>query len=120
MPGPTINAGQWVADLIPLHSELRSVEDFDSLLRSFVDSLPGKIAAIRDALQSTPEAAGVLLHKLQGSAGGYGYPMISRVVSELEKKVKEGKSATELQNDLSTLDELVRRAQLGLGPELNA
>ncbi len=109
-----------MAELIPLLSELRSVQDFDSLLRSFVTSLPLKVAAIRDAMSSSPEVAASLLHKLQGSAGGYGYPTISHVVGELEKGVKDGKSAIDLHDGLSTLDELVRRAQLGLDPAIDA
>jgi len=105
-----------VAELTPLLSELRSVQDFESLLRSFVQSLPSKIEAIQSAMQTRPDVAAQLLHKLHGSAGGYGYPMISRVVADLEKKVKAGTSASDLQTDVAALEELVHRAQLGLDP----
>ena len=108
-----------MAETIPLHSELRSVHDFDSLLRSFVQSLPSKVAAIRTAMETDPGAAAALLHKLQGSAGGYGYPSISRAVSELEKKVKSGVSAPELAGDVEGLEVLVERALRGLDPAPN-
>ncbi len=84
------------------------------MLKSFVLSLPAKVEAIRLAMPSKSDAAAALLHKLQGSAGGYGYPMISRVVCELEKKVKAGVPADDLQNDVKALEDLVHRAQLGL------
>lgn len=100
--------------MIPLVSELSSVEDFGDLVRAFVESLPTKVAAIRSAMEADPNKAAALLHKLQGSAGGFGYPAICSVAEVLETKAKAGKGMADLVAEFTQLEELVTRAQLGL------
>lgn len=100
--------------MIPLVSELNSVENFGDLVRAFVDSLPSKVNAVKSAVESDPSKAVALLHKLQGSAGGYGYPAICAVAEALETKVKNGKKLADVLPDFDQLEELVGRALLGL------
>lgn len=73
----------------PVISELAGREEMRLLLEEFVRALPGKAAALARMVQNDnfTELAR-LAHQLRGSAGGYGFPIITRAAARLEEAAR--------------------------------
>lgn len=64
------------------------------LLREFIDGLPGRHAELVITAQSSDlQKIAALAHKLKGSAGMYGYPILASEARKLEQFAKTGASA---------------------------
>jgi DNA-binding response OmpR family regulator/HPt (histidine-containing phosphotransfer) domain-containing protein len=67
-----------------------SLPGLDDLVNEYTESLPQRIAELRDALrgaESSPEALGHALrlaHRLRGTAGTYGFEAVSAAAGEIE------------------------------------
>ena len=89
--------------LPPMVSELAGDTDLADILDVFVAELPKRMDAVEGALNTADYAlVGRLAHQLKGSAGGYGFPIISEVAGILEKHA--GASS-----DVAAITEQVRR-----------
>lgn len=59
------------------------------IVDQFVQTLPTRVAALRDAeCRLDWREVSSLAHQLAGSSGGYGYPEMGRVAARLEAQVK--------------------------------
>jgi len=54
------------------------------LKRAYASNLPDSIVEIEDALANSLSKTAALAHKLSGTAGMYGFDILSRTASELE------------------------------------
>lgn len=89
--------------LPPMVSELAGDTELADILEIFVAELPKRMRSVEEALNTSDYAlVGRLAHQLKGSAGGYGFPVISEVAGILEKHA--GASA-----DVAAITEQVRR-----------
>ncbi|MGQ9652023.1 MAG: ATP-binding protein [Phycisphaerae bacterium] len=101
------------SDAEVLVSELANDDDLADLIEQYVSELPGKIAAIEDAMRRGDlEALSVMSHQLKGSAGGYGFPAISRSAAEFEAGIKAGEDMSILRQRFDVLAGLCRRARV--------
>ncbi len=95
-----------------LVSELVDDEDMAEIVRQFVGDLPKRSSAILRALQVPDiETLTRLAHQLRGSAGGYGFPLITDAAAALEDGVAEGLDLSSLQSRAEALASLCRRAR---------
>ena len=84
-------------------SELAGDKELADILDIFVAELPKRMRGVEDALGAADYAAiGRLAHQLKGSAGGYGFPVISQVAGILEKHAQAS-------SDVAAITEQVRR-----------
>jgi len=98
-----------------LHSALADDPDLRELLQLFVDELPGKIEAMRRAIdEARIETLTRLAHQLKGAGGGYGYPAITDAAKALEADAREQADVDRLQDDLTQLNKLCQAASRGL------
>ena len=89
--------------LPPMVSELAGDAELADILEIFVAELPKRIRAVEEALNAADFATvGQMAHQLKGSAGGYGFPVISEVAGILERHA--GASS-----DVAAITEQVRR-----------
>jgi signal transduction histidine kinase/CheY-like chemotaxis protein len=95
-----------------LVSTLVDDEDMAEIVRQFVGDLPKRSSAILRALQAPDiETLTRLAHQLRGSAGGYGFPLITEAAGALEDGVAEGLDRSALQSRAEALASLCRRAR---------
>ena len=94
----------------PIPSELaQEDESFIDLVEEFVAALPERMEKMSDALRARDfETLRMLAHQLKGSAGGYGYPMVTMRAGELEKHAKCAELDA-LLADLESLRDMVAR-----------
>ena len=89
--------------LPPMVSEIAGDAGLADILEIFVAELPNRIRAVENALNSGDFAAiKRMAHQLKGTAGGYGFPVISEVAGILEEHA--GTST-----DVGAITEQVRR-----------
>lgn len=88
----------------PIPSELAQEDaSFTDLVQEFVDGLSERVAKIDAAIETGDFAQlKMLAHQLKGSAGGYGYPVLTRKAAEMELHAV----AAELDGVRKSLDEL--------------
>ena len=95
-----------------LVSELVDDDDMAEIVRQFVVDLPERSSAILRALQVPDiETLTRLAHQLRGSAGGYGFPLITEAAASLEDGVADGLDLSSLQSRAEALASLCRRAR---------
>ncbi len=99
----------------PIPSELaQEDESFIDLVEEFVEGLGDRVEKIRAAVISGDlSQLRTLAHQLKGSAGGYGYPIITEKAAELEQHA----TAEELEaskNAVEALQTLVSRVVIRL------
>jgi len=69
--------------------EIANDPEFQLLVQQFVDSLPGQVSGIVDAVEKQDwERATLLSHNLKGVGGNYGYPQISDIARRINSKLK--------------------------------
>ena len=97
-----------------LLSELAGNPDLAELVEMFVGGLPARVEAIERACaaQDLDTLAG-LAHQLKGSAGGYGFPLITEAAANLEQSAKARESLESLTEAVRHMTDLCRRAQAG-------
>lgn len=89
--------------LPPMVSELAGDADLADILELFVAELPKRVRAVEEALDAANFGeVQRMAHQLKGSAGGYGFPIISDVARILENHAAAA-------NDVAAITEQVRR-----------
>lgn len=95
----------------PLVSELSKDPEMRELVEEFVRALPQKAADLRDKLQQGDlDTLTRLAHQLKGSAGGYGFPMITEAARHLEQCAKATSDLASLETQIRELTDLCKRA----------
>ena len=99
----------------PLPSELaQENESFTGLVEEFVEGLGERVQQMTAAVAEGDYAVlRALAHQLKGSAGGYGYPILTKKAAEMELHAV-GRELDALQADVSALQELVSRVVVRL------
>lgn len=88
-----------------IYSDLGTDPDFAELLEMYVDEMPDRIAALRDAhAAGDAELLQRTAHQMKGAAGSYGFSQLTSYATALEFAVRDRASEEEV---LQTLDELV-------------
>ncbi len=95
-----------------LVSTLVDDDDMGELVRQYVSNLPERSSAILRACQvSDVETVKRLSHQLKGSAGSYGFPLITEAANALEQAVEAGLDRSTIQSRAEDLANLCRRAR---------
>jgi HPt (histidine-containing phosphotransfer) domain-containing protein len=94
----------------PIPSELaQEDESFTDLVEEFVRGLGERVDQIAKAVDSGDYAGlKVLTHQMKGSAGSYGYPVLTEQAAEMELHAI-GEELEAVQADLDSLRDLVSR-----------
>lgn len=104
-----------IKPLLPLFSTFTEEPAIAEILPLFLKNLPSYLSRLEEALASGEiEAAIRTCHDLKGTAGGYGYPSISAVASNLESALRGGDEDLKAREHLESLRDLFSRALLGL------
>lgn len=104
-------------DTAPLKSALLEEDaSFYELVQEFVDSLPNRIAELNAACERQDLAQmRILVHRLKGAGGSFGYPQITALATEMEAAYK----AQQIERTAAWLEQLsvlVAGAKAGLEP----
>lgn len=95
----------------PIVSSLAGDPDLQQLLDDFVRNLPQKASALMTVLAEGDLATlQRLAHQLKGSAGGYGFPIITDAARCLELTARTTQDLEALSEQVRELAELCRRA----------
>jgi HPt (histidine-containing phosphotransfer) domain-containing protein len=79
----------------------------DELLEMYIAEMPDRIEAFRVAFESNDrDGLKRLAHQLAGSAGSYGFPLLSQRARRLEMSLAEGRSLIECADELAMVIEL--------------
>ncbi|MBT6157512.1 MAG: PAS domain S-box protein [Planctomycetaceae bacterium] len=93
-----------------LFSELTDDEDMLEIVEMFVDEMPDKIAAIEAAIAENDLATlGVLVHRMKGAAGGYGFPTVTEAARLADASVKAGEEWATIVSQARAVVDLCRR-----------
>ena len=96
----------------PIISIFADDEDMLALVQLFVDELGADIEAMRTALDSgDEETLATLAHQLKGSAGGYGFPILTEQAARIEDCVRAGGDSNTLQSEVETFANLCSRVR---------
>ncbi len=97
-----------------LVSDLTGDPDLAGLIEEFVGELPARIQTLEQACADADlDAVARLAHQLKGSAGGYGFPSITDMAAELEKRAKAKEDLDALRHAVQQVVDLCRRATAG-------
>ena len=107
-----------------LESDLADDPEMAELVELFVQALPERARAIRDAGDhEDTKRVKDLAHQLKGTAGGFGFPRIMDAAAALERAAAEGGGTDDLQQPIEALVDLcarvTARAGLGCPPPVN-
>lgn len=104
-----------IKPLLPLFSTFVEEPAIAEILPLFLQNLPSYLSRLEEALaRGEIDVAIRTCHDLKGTAGGYGYPAISAVASNLESALRAGDEELRARELLESLRDLCSRAQLGL------
>jgi HPt (histidine-containing phosphotransfer) domain-containing protein len=95
-----------------LVSTLADDRDLEEILRQYVQDLPERSSAILRAVEASDiETLKHLAHQLKGSAGAYGFPLITDAAAAVETALSSGVDAALLRSRAEELADLCRRAR---------
>jgi CheY-like chemotaxis protein len=95
-----------------LVSTLASDDDLEELVRQYALALPERSSAIMRAVQASDvETLKVLAHQLKGSAGAYGFQVITDAAAAVEAAVASGLDRASIEARAGELAALCRRAR---------
>ncbi len=97
-----------------LISEFANDADMVEIIEMFLDGLEERVTSL-DAVYGASDLnqLGSIAHQLKGAAGGYGYPIISRLACDVERLAKAGEADDVLRSTLDRLVLMCRRAIAG-------
>jgi len=98
----------------PLVSEFAGDPDMVEIVEYFVEELPSRVVAIREAA-STKDTTSLttLAHQLKGAAPGYGFPDIGAAAGVLEASLRSSEgSVDQLMGQVEDLASLCERARI--------
>src|SRR6478735_4682628 len=91
-----------------LEDRMRALRD------GFIAGLPGRLAAMRDALRTDDRATlQHEAHRLAGTGVSYGLPQLTAWGRDVERKLKGGAALTALDADLDQLARLIASVEMG-------
>ena len=100
----------------PVHSSYAADPDMLEIVREFALELPGRADALERLLATgSLQELGVLAHQLKGAGGGYGYASVTELAGALERALREGRPAPEIEQRTHELSKLLRAV---VAPEL--
>ena len=86
----------------------------DPSLIDLIDKFMSRLPTMRDSInlayaENNNEEFSNLIHQLKGVGGGYGYPMLTTLCSDIEVQIKDGsaENVTALLQDLNTMCEAI-------------
>jgi PAS domain S-box-containing protein len=86
------------------------------LLGEFINGLPGRYSELALAWRSDDvQRVAALAHKLKGSAGMYGYPLLASEARKLEQAAKAGDSA-DISTTITTIGQVVEQIGKAVSP----
>lgn len=95
----------------PIFSIYADDEDMCELVEMFVDEMPKRIAALEAAVQGGDrDQLTVLSHQLKGSAGSYGFDVITDAAAVLEASLKASADDSDVQEKTAVVVDLMKRA----------
>jgi HPt (histidine-containing phosphotransfer) domain-containing protein len=95
-----------------LVSELAGEDELAELLALFVQELPKRAEAMRQALATADsERLALLAHQLKGAAGSYGFPTITDLARTVEQAARTGCPPAQLGVHLDELANACARAR---------
>lgn len=98
-------------DQSPIVSELAGDPDLHELVEEFVRELPGKAAAMQQNLiEGDMDMLIRLAHQLKGSAGGYGFRIITDAAKRIEQTAQASGDLELLNRQLREIADLCQRA----------
>lgn len=98
-------------DQSPIFSELAGDPDLQELVEEFVAELPSKAAAMQQFLiEGDMDMLIRLAHQLKGSAGGYGFRVITDAAKRIEQTAQTSGDLELLTRQLREIAELCHRA----------
>ena len=101
------SAGAIAPALVSTLAEDPEVKD---LLRDFINMLPGKVEQFHALLKRRdPQALRQFAHQINGAAGGYGFPEITRSAGHLEAMLRDGHSWEQITAATHALIDLIER-----------
>lgn len=93
-------------------STLAGEADMADLIEMFVKELPHRISAMQEAVdQHDLENLQRLAHQLKGSAGGYGFQVITDAAKQLEQSVKTSQDVDNIRREINLLAGLCERVR---------
>ena len=93
----------------PIQSDFEGDPEMRELIDLFVSEMPSKASRLSDLFEGQQiDDLQRLAHQLKGSAGGYGFGVISDVAGELENALK---TQSELENARSQVEQLIDLCQ---------
>ncbi|HEX3771945.1 MAG TPA: ATP-binding protein [Polyangiaceae bacterium] len=105
-------AGASPASGAHLVSTLANDSDLEELVRQYVRDLPERSSAILRAFQASDiETLTRLAHQLKGSAGAYGFPLITEAAAAVEAALTSGLDRDAVRVRAEELAKLCRRAR---------
>ncbi len=103
--------GTTVTTLAPLYSTYADDPDMAELIAMFVNELPERVDALRQAIvEQDMETIRRLSHQLKGAAGGYGFEPITDVAREVEQQARHAQDVAAVKRRVDDLILLCRRA----------
>src|SRR5690349_20827952 len=101
----------------PIYSALASDPEMAELVALFVDELPLRSAAIRQAAAGEDwDQVRTLAHQLKGAGGSHGFPLITAAAAILERACKEQPASGEQVSALEQFAAVCGRARAGRSP----
>lgn len=108
---PGVNTEHLSTDQEPLTSQFAADPDMLELIGMFVRELPARVESLQQALARSDLATLMqVAHQLKGAGGGYGFPSITSSAAEVERLAKAKAEVDSLQDAVSDLISLCRRA----------
>ncbi len=99
-------------DLSPLISELAGDPDLGELVHVFVDGLPDRLAAFQQHMAEGDLAAlAEIAHQLKGTAGSFGFPVITEQAKRVEQSAKAADDLKAIRRSVEELIALCQRVQ---------
>lgn len=99
---------------LPLVSDLAGDADLTDLIEEFVGGLTTRVQTLEQACAGGDfERLAQLAHQLKGAAGGYGFPSLTELAADLEKRAQARESLEALRNAVQRVSDLCQRAQAG-------
>jgi CheY-like chemotaxis protein/HPt (histidine-containing phosphotransfer) domain-containing protein len=101
----------------PLRSDLADDPEMRALVQLFVEDLPGRARALRDAGGSADVARLTdLAHQMKGTAGGFGFPRLTDAAAELEDAAVSRAGPDVLEHHVEALVALCARVNAAASP----
>jgi CheY-like chemotaxis protein len=106
---------------IPIVSTLSADDpEMRVLLTEFINGLPGRYSELAAAWRNDDrQKVAALSHKLKGSAGMYGYPLLASEARKLEQAAKAGQSA-DIDSAIRTIGQIIEQIRKASAPAVTS